>query len=262
MRRTNAVPQKTSFLTWNPASVATVVCSLGLLIAIVVATFVGIHQQAEREKEFQALTLRATDQLRIHMRGYAYGLRGTRSAILTLGSDAITRRHFHEYLASRHIEQEFPGLLGFGFARRVPVAAEPEFLRKARADGAPQFAIREFSPNPGERWVVQYLEPNTGNTSAIGLDLASERNRRTTIMKAVQTGEATLTPPVTLVQAKSQSVKGFLILFPVYATTDIPATVLLRQQNAVGLTYAPFLIDRVMSGFDFHNEAFSMIIRA
>lgn len=262
MRRTDAVPQKTSFLAWSPASVATVVCLLGLLIAIVVATFVDIHQKAEREKEFQALTLRATDQLRIHMRGYAYGLRGTRSAILTLGSDTITRRQFHAYLASRHIEHEFPGVLGFGFVRRVPAAAEFAFLRKARADDAPQFAISEFSPNPGERWVVQYLEPNAGNAAVIGVDLASELSRRNTIMKAIQTNEAMLTPAVTLVQARSEPAKGFLILLPVYASSDAPATAVLRQQQAVGLTYAPLLIGRVMSGFDFHDDAFSMIIRA
>ena len=125
MRRTDAVPQKTSFLAWNPARVAAVVCSLGLLIAIVVATFVDIHQKAEREKEFQALTLRATDQLRIHMRGYEYGLRGTRSAILTLGSDTITRRQFHAYLASRHIEQEFPGLLGYTILPRCLICLLP-----------------------------------------------------------------------------------------------------------------------------------------
>lgn len=262
MRRTDAVPQKARTLAWNPASVAAVVCSLGLLIAIAVATVVDIYQKAEREKEFQALTLRATDQLHIRMGAYAYGLRGTRGAILAVGSDTITRRQFHEHLASRNIEQEFPGLLGYGFVRRVPAAAAPEFLRKARADGAPHFAIREFAPNPGERWLIQYLEPTAGNTAAIGLDIASERGRRNTIMRAIQTGEVMLTPPVTLVQAKSLPAKGFLIILPIYASSETPATTLLRQQYAVGLSYAPFLIDKVLNGFDYHDDAFSMIIRA
>lgn len=262
MTRTDALLQKTKILAWSPASVAAALCSLGLLIAITVATFVDLHQQAEREDQFQALTLRATDQLRIHMRGYSYGLRGTRSAILTIGSDTITRRQFHEYLASRKIETEFPGVLGYGYVRRVSAAAESAFLRQARTDGLPQFAIREFSPNPGDRWLVKYLEPDTNNAPVLGLDLASEPARRRAIIKAIETGEATLTPPVTLVQAKSEPAKGFLILLPIYASSEMPATVLSRQQTAIGLAFAPFLIDRVLSGFDYHNDAFSMVIRA
>lgn len=262
MTRTDALLQKTKILAWSPASVAAALCSLGLLIAITVATFLDLHQQAEREDQFQALTLRATDQLRIHMSGYSYGLRGIRSAILTIGSDTITRRQFHEYLASRKIETEFPGVLGYGYVRRVSAAAESAFLRQARTDGLPQFAIREFSPNPSDRWLVKYLEPDTNNAPILGLDLASEPARRRAIIKAIETGEATLTSPVTLVQAKSEPAKGFLILLPIYASSEMPSTVLSRHQTAIGLAFAPFLIDKVLSGFDYHNDAFSMVIRA
>ncbi|MES2721273.1 MAG: PAS domain S-box protein [Pseudomonadota bacterium] len=261
MKRTDAALQKARALVWHPGRVAAVVLSLGLLMAVAVATMVDVHQQAERDKVFEALTLRATDQLRIRMRGYAYGLRGTRSVILAVGSKTIRRHQFHEYLASRHIDQEFPGVLGYGFVRRVPAGTEFEFLRKARADGAPNLVIREFSPNPGERWIIQYLESSAGSASAIGLDLASESNRRNTIRQAINSGEATLTPPITLVQAKSRPARGFLIVLPVYASSDTPATVLLRQQYAVGLTYTPFLIDKVLSDFDLYDDAFSMTIR-
>lgn len=141
----------------------------------------------------------AANAVQSRLRLYEYGLRGARGVVLTAGEQSITRDAFHRYSLTRDLAAEFPGARGFGFIRRVPVAQEAQFLAAARADGNPDFAISQFSPQPDERFVIQYIEPLEQNERAIGLDIASDPSRRNAANAAIRTGTAQLTAPITLV---------------------------------------------------------------
>jgi PAS domain S-box-containing protein len=169
---------------------------------------------------------------------YQYGLRGARGTVLTGGEHGITRKQFTEYSNSRDIKTEFPGARGFGFIRRVAEVDERSFLDSARKDGMSNFSIRQLAPHSGERYVIQYVEPISTNLAAVGLDIASEVNRRTAADMAVRTGMPTLTGPITLVQLANKPKQSFLFLLPIYRSGKTPETIVERERMAFGWSYA------------------------
>ncbi|HSG52829.1 MAG TPA: CHASE domain-containing protein, partial [Rheinheimera sp.] len=181
---------------------------------------------------------------------YEYGLLGARGAILVGGAEAITRPQFEQYINSRSSAREFPGALGFGFVRRVPVADENAFVQRARADGMPDFTIRTLTPHNEERFVIEYIYPIAPNKQAIGLDIGSETNRRNAAIEAALTGSAQLTAPITLVQAEGAVRHGFLILLPVYKPDAILITPADRLKAVIGWSYAPLVVEDVLTGLE------------
>ena len=184
-----------------------------------------------------------TQQVVNHFQLYQYGIRGTRGAIIS-SEENINRATFRRYSVTRDVENEFPGSRGFGFIRRVPQASVDDFLRDARADGWPDFSIRQLSPYDGDRYVIQYIEPVEHNVEAVGLDIASEPTRKKAADIAMQTGLATLTGPITLVQATGNPLQSFLLLLPIYNDDG----------STLGWAYTPLLMDEVMSRVGINHE--------
>ncbi|MGS0737656.1 CHASE domain-containing protein [Pseudomonas sp. GG8] len=227
-----------AFLTLVVGLLTTGLCAWGLRE--------GNEDQARAAVRFEALE--AVDTVSGRLRLYEYGLRGARGVVLTAGEHLITRDAFHRYIQTRDLDAEFPGARGFGFIRRVPVSQERQFLADARADGKPDFAIRQLSPQSDERFVIQYIEPLDKNQRALGLDIASDPGRRDAAQEAVRTGKAQLSAPITLVQADDKPHQGFLMLMPIYRQILVPASVSEREQSAFGWSYAPLVIADVLAG--------------
>jgi PAS domain S-box-containing protein len=178
---------------------------------------------------------------------YERELRSIRGVIQTLGVEQLDRASFERYIHSRNIPIEYPGALGFGFIRRVPVKNVDEFLLRARADGAPGFSIRSLSSHQQDRFVIQYIYPYRGNEQAVGLDIGSESNRRQAALDAARELQARLTAPITLVQADGKPSRGFLILLPIFADGVPPETPAIRASDVVGWSYAPLVVDDVLA---------------
>ncbi|MEQ7918656.1 CHASE domain-containing protein [Xanthomonas sp. WHRI 1810A] len=237
----------------NTAVVATLL--IGLLAAGLCAWGFSRtnDRQARAAVEFEALE--AADAVSSRLKLYEYGLRGVRGIVLTAGEQLITRNAFRRYSQTRDLAVEFPGARGFGFVRRVPIAQETSFMAEARADAQPDFAIKALGSTAHDRLVVQYLEPASENSQAIGLDIASEPSRRAAAMDAIDSGAARLTAPITLVQADGQQHQSFLMLLPVYREPLTPATVAEREQSAFGLSVAPLVIAEVLAGLPGQNAS-------
>lgn len=248
MRRT-AVP-----LLWSA-----LLCVAGIVVAIGVARQLEAQQQADATERFADLVQRAIDQLAKRFHAYEYGLRGMRGVAIVLGPDGLDRAKLIAYGNSRDLEREFPGARGFGFIRRVPRAEEAVFLARSQRD-QPDFAIAEIAPHAGERLVIQYIEPEANNRQAVGLDIASEDNRRNAALQAMRTGQATLTHPITLLQASGQIKRGFLLMLPVYRADAAPSSPEAREQAAYGLTFAPLVIDEILAHFDFRGGEFALTL--
>lgn len=147
---------------------------MGLALAAMVGFHLHKANQSEKIARFEALTKRVISSLTTQLNIYEYGLRGARGAVIAAGSEDITWEKFHRYSLSRNIGKEFPGSRGYGFVRRVVPEQESEFLQAAQHDGRPDFMIKQLKPHDGERFVIQYIEPEAANRPAIGLDIASE----------------------------------------------------------------------------------------
>jgi len=231
----------------------------GLSVGIACAAGFYLHQanQSEKQERFKVLARRVAGQVATRLQTYEYGLRGARGAVIAGGRENIRRDQFHQYSLSRDITHEFPGSRGYGFIRRVAPEQKAAFLQMAQRD-QPGFTIKQLRTHDGELFVIQFIEPESANWQAIGLDIASEANRRLAALAAVYRDAATLTEPITLVQAADKTVRGFLLLLPVYRGETWSALPEERWASVVGWAYTPLVIDEVMADFDFHGGEFTL----
>lgn len=219
---------------------------LGLLITAALCLWASQRNQRTTHEAMVDATQRAVSVIQSRLQLYQFGLRGARGAVLTGGEHTVTREQFKRYSDGRDLASEFPGALGFGFIRRVPRPEQASFVEAARRDGMPDFSIRELFPNEGERYVIQYIEPSELNRPAIGLDIASEASRKTAAQSAMLSGEATLTGPITLVQATGQPNQSFLFLMPIYRTGKTPETEAAKLNQAYGWSYVVLRMQDVL----------------
>ena len=101
----------------------------------------------------------------------------------------------------------------------------------------------------------------TNNSAAIGLDIASERNRREAALAAMRSGEVRLTAPITLVQAVGKPLQSFLMLMPIYQGVTVPGSVEERERLLVGWSHAPLLTEEVLDGLQVDAHSLQLRLR-
>lgn len=242
-----------------PRYIVALVIIFGALVSGAVFTSVHRNNQHILSARFEDVTKELGGDLVDHLRLYEHGLRGARGAIIAMGRET-SRLRYHHYAASRDLVGEFAGTRGFGFVRRVAPADLPAFLLAARADGAPDFKLRQLQPHTGDLFVTQYIEPLAPNEAAIGLDMASEHFRRDAALLAGDTGESALTGPITLVQAPHAAGRAFLMFAPVYTPDSPLGTIAERRAALIGWTYAPILAEGILQAHDleFNDIGFTL----
>ncbi|WP_243439332.1 CHASE domain-containing protein [Fundidesulfovibrio soli] len=118
------------------------------------------------------------------------------------------------------------------FVPRVPHAQRAAFEERIRAEGLPDFAITERSPEgavipAGVRdfyYPVTYVEPQEPNRAALGFDLGSSRVRAEALFRALRTGQTTTSGRVPLAIDKANT-NGVLVFIPIFtrnAPQDTP----------------------------------------
>ena len=216
-------------------------------------------EQSNQEHIDRALSTQAQDliqQIYNRVELYQYGLRGLRGTVATAQNN-LSRELIERYSKTRDLDLEFPGARGFGFIRRVPVADEMDFVKQATLDGWPDFSVRQLTQHGGERYIIQYIEPVGPNKAAVGLDIASEYNRREAAFLSLRTGEVRLTGPITLVQATGKPLQSFLIMLPIYKNAGTPTTVEERERLGFGWSYAPLIIEEVLTNLRLRPDYFA-----
>lgn len=243
----------------QPLRLAAWVFCLGIAFSGLLLRWQSQRNEAIAQQAFADVAARTTDQLRRRLSTYEYGLRGARGAAISAGIDQINRQRFRDYSKSRDIDREFPGARGMGLIRRVQEADVPRFIELARRDGAPDFSIRMLTPHQGEHYVIQYIEPIERNRAAIGLDIASESRRLAAAKSSMRSGTATLTAPITLVQATGKQRRSLLLLLPIYAPGAALSPPEVRADFVVGWSYAPLIMDEVLADFEL-GDRFSLAL--
>src|SRR6218665_398911 len=197
------------------------------------------QNQADAQEHIAVIAKRGGRQISERMQRYEYGLRGARG--VTIAADGpLTRAAFSRYAVSRQIDTEFPGARGFGVVLRVPEEEESFFLQTRRQLDAPDFSIRRLSEIAGDRFVIPFVEPQDKNKEALGLDIGSEPARRSAALLAARSREATLTAPLTLVQASGRVSGGMLLLLPIFRNEPRGGQLV---EHLIGWSYAPLLME-------------------
>lgn len=224
----------------------------GVLLAIVQYELLTHTQRDKALSRFEFVAEDLPDQIAESFKVYEYGLLSVRGALVAAGgSGGISRGKFHEISETLNFKDNFKGSRGFAFVRRVPRSSEPDFLTSTRADGQPGFSIRELGAHEGDRFVVQYIEPEGPNAAAIGLDIASESNRLQTIQAAITNNRPALTAPIRLVQQTDITSYGFLFMLPTYFDANSSKRPELRFDNASGIVNTVVSANETLASLDF-----------
>lgn len=233
---------------------------LGALASALLTWWQADSNLRKAHSAFETHSFEVVERLQNRMRLYEHGLRGARGTVLTAGENGINNRLFEQYSKTRDIDTEFPGARGFGFIRHVSRTQMDDYLQARRADGRPDFAIKTLNGHEGDRFVIEYIEPAERNRAAIGLDIGSEANRRQAAQSALQTGKATITGPITLVQASGDPQKSLLFLLPIYRGGVTPDTLEERESNGFGWSYSPLALSEVLADFDLAQLQYDLTI--
>ncbi len=226
---------------------------IGLIIeAISVASTLvsgwAVHESTTKrdQLQFEREVDRGMSAARARLNEYEYALHAAKG--LFAASEDVTRDDWRSFVDELDPETRYPGVLGFGFIRRTSPDAVDDLVERAASSGLSELRITTLGEvPPGDRFIIDYIEPLALNRPAAGLDIGSNAVRREAALAAMLTGRATITNRITLVQ-DDEKLAGFLMLVPVYEGGRVPGTEQQRRDRCIGWTYAPFVAKTTMIG--------------
>lgn len=224
---------------------------LVLIFGLVLTMLLGVKIQHDVDTAAIRQFAYASDQITIKVRerlAYQERLLYGGAAFMT-ASDLVTREDWRLYWEASKTEELLPGLQGFGFAQLIAPDQLQAHIQRVREEGFADYSVRP----PGSREVyssIVYLEPFADrNLRAFGYDMLSEPVRRKAMERARDTGLATLSGPVKLVQEDGQDPQvGVLMYVPVYRK-DMPLVTQSQREAALqGWAYSPYRMNDLMAG--------------
>ena len=207
------------------------------------------------EQDFHVDVERVRTAVEERMRTYEQVLLG--GVGLFAASDHVSRQEWATYVESLHLPKRYPGIQGVGFSKVLMPEALPDHTREIRAEGFPGYRVWPV----GERdlyTAIIYLEPfDPRNQRAFGYDMFSEPMRRSAMERARDTGRASVSGRVILVQETDEDVQaGFLTYLPLYRKGAPLHSLEDRREALLGYVYSPFRMNDFMDGILGNLEVF------
>ena len=223
-----------------------------LVFAVSVAVTYQLWKSEQRnamqhlQADFNSRVLDISGRIERRMEIYEQWLHGAQG--LFAAAKSVERDEFHAYARTLHIDENYPGIQGAGFALIVPEAHKGKHIAGVRREGFAEYTIKPA----GKRDIytpVIYLEPFSGrNLREFGYDMYAEPVRRAALERARDTGRAAITGKIKLLQEDEQNVQaGFLMVLPVYKNGARLETLADFRANIIGWVYSPFRMDDLMS---------------
>jgi PAS domain S-box-containing protein len=221
--------------------------SAGVLVSGIALTLWASHRVNESiEAQAQAHFERLSDRVEANLqRRFAMPLFGLNSASGILKTrEKLDRSEFRNYVSALNLAQQFPGVKGFGFIVQVPRDQLTSFEQQERAERGSDFSVHSSSQAP-DLFVIQVIEPEAKNRSALGHDISSEPIRHEALMRAIRTGQPTLSGRVSLFQDPRHR-PALIYFLPIYR--GAPTTEPQRLAQLIGVYHAPIVIDEILAG--------------
>jgi PAS domain S-box-containing protein len=184
---------------------------------------------------------------------YQHVLRGGVSLFASIPS--VERHHFHHYVNSLQIREDYPGILALAFSQRILSADKSAHIAKVRAEGLSDYSIQPKGQRD-EYLPLLYIEPLTEQfKQGLGFDALSEPTRRAAVLKARDTGQATITGKLVLVLEKhGETTPGVVMYFPVYRQGMPLETVAARRDALLGFVSGGFRLQDLMRQIAGRNQ--------
>ncbi|TXH88871.1 MAG: PAS domain S-box protein [Rhodoferax sp.] len=233
--RMRAVSQWKSLFRQTLVPVA--VLLLGLAISLMGGVWMHQKLSEAAQKDFDIATQRVANEIQRRYEASTATLFGARGFFNASGY--VSRTEFATYAQSRSAQGDVPGVRGLGYLEKVERARSEQFITSEHARGAPWFEIRTIvSSSMDPLYVVKYLEPAGPFHPALGVDFGSERLRRETIERALETGGVTLSPALSIA---NDTVAQQYLMLPVYKGSLEQASDSIRHQQAYGAVFVPLV---------------------
>ncbi|BES72892.1 hypothetical protein RE428_39100 [Marinobacter nanhaiticus D15-8W] len=229
-------------------SIPWAVLMFGLIVTAAAWRLTMANTEREADERFRSTASSIETRISDRMRDYQQVLRG--AAGLFYGSSTVTARDWQRYVGGLQLEEGYPGIQGVGYAEYlVGTRQVRSFEDFVRWQGFPDFTVHPEGP----RLIytpVTYLEPfDWRNQRAHGYDMFSEPNRRWALVRARDSGRASITRKIVLVQETDVGVQaGFLMYLPVYHGDELPESLEQRRERIKGYTYSPFRMNDLVQG--------------
>ncbi len=186
---------------------------------------------------------------------------------LYMSSMFVERREFRDFV--KGALKRHKTIKALEWAPRVMNSARRGFQEAVRQEGLAGYEITELrgkgsmvaATERDEYFPVYYLEPLSGNESALGFDLASETSRLNALTLSRDFGQIVTTSLIGLVQEGS-SRPGFLMFRPVYSAGLPQETLEQRRASLKGFAVGVYIVydlvrdalNAVPTGLDFLIE--------
>jgi PAS domain S-box-containing protein len=216
--------------------------TLGLLVTAAVTAAIRESVHGEVQARFDGAVRRLENDVRRRITQAQYGLRGLAAAYAAHGE--LTTAEFRDWVASRDLAAEFPGVRGFGLVNRVERADVHAFAARRRAADA-TFQVTSSGEAP-DLYIVSEIEPRAGNVAAWGYDLAQESLRRKGLERAMANARMVLTDRVSVIQDERRRA-GWLMFLPVYRKGEDPMSAEGRRRALLGILYAQLVAADVLA---------------
>lgn len=212
-----------------------------LLGAVATAMGAGFVERSIAERDlarFEQVVRTAEERLLTRVEIHLALLRAT-AGLFHAGLNP-SREQFARYVGRLRLSEHYPGVQGVGFSWRVRAGELDAFLAALPLRGLSELRIWPMSARE-EYHVIALLEPlDPRNRRALGYDMSTEAVRRAAMDRARDSGRATMSGKVRLVQELDHDPQpGFLVYLPVYADEELPATVTARRELLLGYAYSP-----------------------
>jgi PAS domain S-box-containing protein len=225
--------------------------SVVVLLLGLAAVFYYAHSRHERELRaeratFEGQALEIAERVRQRVVNYDLIMRGGVSLFATV--DWPTSGQWSDYFRSLRIDEQFPSIVGLGYAPYLTSAGLPEFQRQLRDRGGGLFALRPAGLR-GEYAPILYLVPSRPeNQAAIGYDMYVEPRMQAAMRAAVDAGETRMTAPLDLASDVGQPPAPPMVLLyaPVYRSQLPPEGVAARRDTLRGWVYAPIRVQALV----------------
>lgn len=224
--------------------------SVGIGITILVTSLVSRWEASNRQLRFQQQTENLATALQRSLNRYT-DLLAFLSDYYGVDQSPVERRAFAEFVG-RSL-QSYPGIQALEWATLVPQSNRLTYEEAVQLEGYLDFQITELGSDgrlvkAAQRpyYVpVTYVEPWTGNESALGYDLYSDATRAAAIAQSRNTGNITATGRIRLVQEKRDQF-GFLVFQPTYEDSATPTSMAQRYEAFTGVLLGVFRISDVV----------------
>ncbi len=228
---------------------------LGVVVTLLATAFAGFTSAAQRDERFlaSARVVRADVQAGLDaLEAVTVGLRND-----LMRDETVTVSGFERAVRLGNGEGLYEGLSALGFVRVVDTSDTNRFelavrdeLRAAGRDAiADSFVVHPETTHP-DRFVVELVEPYEGNEAAAGFDLGTDATRRVAVEAARDRGEGAATEPLVLVQDQDLdgqiAPRSVLLVFPMYATGEVPVTAPGRRRHFSGMVSAVIQVRSVV----------------